>query len=922
MALKFQTITFREKNPNRIPVHLFRGDTPLVPSDELALFLELRADPKGRLLAELALAQPLESSPDLLSEQLPDDLSPAIYYVGLRQEVAGGELTWSGVCFLQILPVGSLEKVSVQGLNLTLDESTQVLSVAVDETPFSLMAGTLTEQAQQVALDTLQVAGDRESVDDSKQHVDQVKGQIDGIKTNIDTQQVDVNQKAQQVAQNKNAVDTAKQSVDTTKSQIDSIKTNIDTQQNDVNQKAQQVATDKATTNSSAANALTSEGNAKTSENNAASSELNAANSATTALGALTSVQIGAPLGPWNVLTNSPALSADASAIGAGGYYNITVAGNSTFAGQNFLVGQAFAIGDRIAKIGNQWYRIPGVALPGPNTVDEPKLSIDLAAKITYLTSLLELLMPDEQSGSLQYVDQSGNSIFKLDSTGLSFINQVTQAQVAPLAYLLNDYFSAGLQLTDQEGNSIFKADSTGVSFIGQVPYTDFIALQNAIGNILSLYPGEYIICDDEGNYVERITAAGVRTSTFSGSSSSASLKPVPGNFAADYNQIIIYGQSLSVGGSFASSVDFYDTKTFAGGILTNYDPDIAGAADTYFGSGLIALPGTGSETQGKGLAKILKELIRDENHIAMADQGYTLVVNSAGAGGDSWGTLSNTGSDEYRRLLESVRRGKNFAIALGKTYNVPVLCYIQGENSADKADSVDTFYNKLDTLFTNLNTDIKAITGQTNDVQFINYQIASFPGNPPATVNVPLAQLKISLEKANVHFGCAMYQFEYSDALHGTSNTYRIMGAMMGVVAKRAVVDGVKMLPIKPLTWSTQVNTAGTSWVLNMKMNVPVKPLVFDTSVNTLYTTVPTNYGFSILNGSTEIISSVSISRGDTLVFVCNQNPTGLTLTYAINGRASGGNLRDSQGDTLKISCEGSNKRVDNWCPIFKQII
>jgi len=525
----------------------------------------------------------------------------------------------------------------------------------------------------------------------------------------------------------------------------------------------------------------------------------------------------------------------------------------------------------------------------------------------------------------LEIADSDGNVAFEINNTEVLYFEKFTQAKLIELlSALFYQYQGESFEIADDEGNVTFKVDSTGLNYFGKMTESNVLALIYRYFGILSEITDDLEICDDEGNVTARIAkTAGLE---YYGKLTKADVTVITvpkGQFQADLNQIIVYGQSLSVGGSFSSQVDFYDSKTFTGGVLTNYDPDTAGAADAYFGSALIDLPKNGSEGgQGKGIAKIWKELLRDENKIPIASQDTTFVVNSAGAGGLSWSQCSDVNGDYYRRLLESVSRGKDFAIAQGKTYNVPVLAYLQGENSADKDDSITEFYNKLDTLFTSLNTDIKAITGQTNDVQFINYQIASFPNNSPATVNVPLAQLKISLEKTNVHFGTAMYQYDYADSLHVTSTSYRMVGGLMGVVAKRAVTDQTKMLPISPIIWKTQVNSAGTSWILQMKMNVPVSPLVFDTTVDSKYTVAPTNYGFSILNGSTEIIQSVSILRGDTLNIVCNQNPVGKTLTYAIQGVYSGGNLRDSQGNTLTISCEGVNQPLHNWCPIFQQVI
>ncbi|MDD2797725.1 MAG: sialate O-acetylesterase [Bacteroidales bacterium] len=403
--------------------------------------------------------------------------------------------------------------------------------------------------------------------------------------------------------------------------------------------------------------------------------------------------------------------------------------------------------------------------------------------------------------------------------------------------------------------------------------------------------------------------------------------KPM-GNSITNYNQIIIYGQSLSVMGTFyINPLDLYDTKTFQGGILTNYLPYANHNGTTtvlregYYGKSFIPIPQTGIETQGKGLVKMLKSLMNDEDGLAYENQKYTCIINAPGAGGLTYWQLSDTITgiyNYYKRLLESVRYAKKFASEEGSSFNVPVLCYIQGEAGDEKMDTETQFYDKLNTLFTTLNKDIKNITGQANDVQFINYQIASYSPTEGGTNGRALAQLKLSIDNPNVHFGSAMYQFLYSDQYHIDSNSTRVMGAMMGVVAKRALIDKKKMKPIFPDSF--EIEKRDSFWVVKLKMNVPVKPLVFDETVNIRYQVSPSNYGFSILkNDLLQMISSVTIINGESLEIFCLEDPINMDLTYAIGGNYSGGNLRDSQGDKIKIDCEGNLQRVDNWCPIFR---
>lgn len=71
----------------------------------------------------------------------------------------------------------------------------------------------------------------------------------------------------------------------------------------------------------------------------------------------------GVRLGAYNASTNTPTLTTDASAVTAGAFYDVTVAGTSSITGTSTV----FGVGDRLAKSGSIWYRIP--------TLDYAKIS-------------------------------------------------------------------------------------------------------------------------------------------------------------------------------------------------------------------------------------------------------------------------------------------------------------------------------------------------------------------------------------------------------------------------------------------------------------------------------------------------------------------------------------------------------------------
>ena len=100
-----------------------------------------------------------------------------------------------------------------------------------------------------------------------------------------------------------------------------------------------------------------------------------------------------------------------------------------------------------------------------------------------------------------------------------------------------------------------------------------------------------------------------------------------------------------------------------------------------------------------------------------------------------------------------------------GKTFGVPCVFFVQGEGNVSETE--EEYYPKLKQLFDDLNADIKAITGQKNDVVFITYQMSSYESINSAS-GPTYAQLRLAQEQENVYLGGAMYQYDYgTDKFH-----------------------------------------------------------------------------------------------------------------------------------------------------------
>ena len=422
--------------------------------------------------------------------------------------------------------------------------------------------------------------------------------------------------------------------------------------------------------------------------------------------------------------------------------------------------------------------------------------------------------------------------------------------------------------------------------------------------------------------------AASVEIDTINGVSFSSIIAPDDGstslgaqNFMADVVHVICYGQSLSVGAGTATAITTsqrFDNLKFVGGVRAQ-DADESGADTAAKYGSLVPLietgPGASSayETPMGGATDSIKELITAENGIIYTDHQYQLLASAPGDGGRTIAELSNQAGIFYTRLVQDVAFGLTRAAELGKSYKVSVVFYTQGESDETNTD----FATELSALRLAIDTDVKAITGQTEDVQMICYQLPRPRQSEyflEAMENDPLITL-----------ACPTYQIAKSDGVHLTAQSSKIMGAYYGVAYKRRVIDQIDdWKPCMALSHFRQGK------ICDVKFNVPSGSLTFDT---TLYP-AQINNGFRLFDtdGTTELtISDVSITKHDTVrVTAAATIPAGALLRYgsydpianATDRDITGGNLRDQAGDSLVFNGGGLNHPMHNWALLFARTL
>lgn len=404
------------------------------------------------------------------------------------------------------------------------------------------------------------------------------------------------------------------------------------------------------------------------------------------------------------------------------------------------------------------------------------------------------------------------------------------------------------------------------------------------------------------------------------------------GTYEDEINHVISYGQSLSIGADSMSStplstVQRHNSLMFNGGVRPN-DSGLVPATiyaslqplvESYYVAG-------GNETPVAGTCEAINDLVLKENGLAYGDHSFQILGSAAGEGSKSLAQLSKP-STYYSRVLEQVTYGKSLANAAGKTYGVRAVTWAQGESDTAADVPSATYIAALNQLVTDLNTDIKAITGQTSDVHLVTSQLASFVTYGKSAPTIALALLDAANANPLIHLAVPNFVLMHNDTdqIHLQRESYKKKGAYFGKVIKRICVDGATWSPVQPVSAKRQGS------VVVLRFHVPRGPLVLDT----INVRLNTDYGFSLVDsgGSAITISSVQLLGDDRVkITAATAIPAGAFVRYAwvqntdvpawgfVAGPINGprGNLRDSEGEVAVLDPDGLNWPLHNWAPTF----
>ena len=269
-----------------------------------------------------------------------------------------------------------------------------------------------------------------------------------------------------------------------------------------------------------------------------------------------------------------------------------------------------------------------------------------------------------------------------------------------------------------------------------------------------------------------------------------------------------------------------------------------------------------------------------------------------------------------YNKFIKEIRTAHDKALENGMEFFVPAVCWMQGESDIVEYPDYDykTYFYRM---YHDLNTDIKNVTHQKDDIRIICYQTSTItkglrykPNNYDATEpRTPTIQMELIRDDSLIWVSGPTYPYDFvNESLHIDAIGQQGIGTLaaksaLGILRKEKCHIG-----LVPMAYHVEGND------IRIDFNVPCPPLCFDT----IHVKKADNFGFNVIRpDGADIVSDVMIDN-NSVVIRCTESPDKCRLRYGINGeflkggRKVGprGNLRDSQ------------KTVPNWCLMFENRI
>ncbi|MBN2736133.1 MAG: hypothetical protein JXR70_04070 [Spirochaetales bacterium] len=282
-------------------------------------------------------------------------------------------------------------------------------------------------------------------------------------------------------------------------------------------------------------------------------------------------------------------------------------------------------------------------------------------------------------------------------------------------------------------------------------------------------------------------------------------------------------------------------------------------------------------ETPHSSMANQISALLKN-NH----DRDYVSVHTNVGEDGKALvylkkeATINGVNGRAYAASMIEVEAITRLAREQGKSYGIGAIIMTHGESDTDNPN----YGSELLQLWQDYNSDIKAITGQNEDVLMIVSQQNSWGDNSLST----LAAWQIAMDNpASIVCSGPKYQYPYDiDEIHFKAEGYQELGEKYAEIYYQRVILKNDWQPLQPL------NILRNNHIISIDFHVPSPPLVWDENFQIPHqneTQWMNGKGFEITSPrGKETIQSVEIS-GNRVIITCSEDlPTeGVFVAYAM---------------------------------------
>jgi hypothetical protein len=388
-------------------------------------------------------------------------------------------------------------------------------------------------------------------------------------------------------------------------------------------------------------------------------------------------------------------------------------------------------------------------------------------------------------------------------------------------------------------------------------------------------------------------------------------LNVVANNFPITNNtidHILVAGQSLAAG---YNSFPIVSTNNKAGSYtLSGFNQD----ESSIISSVETGKPFPNGETIVTGIASNINFMSPNKN---------TLVTNH-GVSGFDYDKLK-FGTGPFSKAMKQVESAKNASILNGLSHNVKSISLLHGESDQLFGYALQ-YKNNLNQWLLDYNREIKNITGQTNNVKMFIDQFSAFnqvwtqPSGSEG--NVTLQQLDaFEHNPNNIILIGPKYFLDYSDAIHLTGPSTKLLSAYHAKAYKKSILDNQNYAPLMPISITRSDN------IITLKTNSPSNSQI---TVDTNSVAYRNNFGFRYTENtpSPANITNVQIMPNNEIKISLDKIPSGTSekLRYAmdflqkdgggrLNQNSPAGNIRDQ--DTM-LSEDGDT--LPNWLVHFEK--